>query len=169
MLRCGHGEEDLRGGASTNVPAKTGQQLIASPFFGLLPEAEAMEIDDEAPAASGEAGPSAPTVSVAKKYTPPIDSATNDLIPEAVVYLRLLLLLAALDAGKVAEAGAFALETTELIQALNRRTMDQIAAKIYFYLARAYELQDRLAELRPTLLAVRQTAKLRKDETLEVG
>jgi hypothetical protein len=27
--------------------------------------------------------------------------------------------------------------------------MDQIAAKIYFYLARAYELQDRLAELRP--------------------
>jgi 26S proteasome regulatory subunit N3 len=119
-----------------------------------------MDMDEAAPAAGSSAQ--------AKKYTSPVDKATNDLIPEAVVYLRLLLILAALDAGKVVEAGEFALETANIVQAANRRTMDQIAAKIYFYLARSYEIQDRLAELRPTLLAVRQTAKLRKDEVLEI-
>ena len=30
---------------------------------------------------------------------------------------------------------------------LNRRTLDQLAAKIYFYLARAYELMGRSPEL----------------------
>jgi 26S proteasome regulatory subunit N3 len=151
--------------------SKTGQQLIASSIFGLLPEPpakdESMEVD-EAPKEEKEGESSTPAPAPAKKYTAPVDSATQDLIPEGVVYLRLLLILAALDAGKVAEAGAFAKETTELIQAANRRTMDQIAAKVYFYLARTYELQGRLAELRPTLLAVRQSAHLRKDENLEI-
>ncbi|KAL1405436.1 26S proteasome non-ATPase regulatory subunit [Vanrija albida] len=140
--------------------SKTGQALIASPLFAAIKDGESMDVD-------GAATP-APEAAVVKKFTPPLDSATNDLLPEAIVYLRLLIILGALDAGKVVEAGEFALETTEIIQAANRRTMDQIAAKVYFYLARSYELQDRLAELRPTLLAVRQTAKLRKDEVLEI-
>lgn len=106
-----------------------------------------MEVDEPKEEKEGES--STPAPAPAKKYTAPVDSATQDLIPEGVVYLRLLLILAALDAGKVAEAGAFAKETTELIQAANRRTMDQSAAKVYFYLARTYELQGRLAELRP--------------------
>ncbi|KAJ3217608.1 26S proteasome non-ATPase regulatory subunit 3 [Dinochytrium kinnereticum] len=50
------------------------------------------------------------------------------------------------------------------IQALNRRSMDQIAAKIYFYLERFYELTGRLAEARPILLAAQRTATLRHDE-----
>lgn len=112
-----------------------------------------MEVD-EAPKDDDEKkeGESSKPAPAPKKYTAPVDSATQDLIPEGVVYLRLLLILAALDAGKVAEAGAFAKETIELIQAANRRTMDQIAAKVYFYLARTYELQGRLAELRPCVL-----------------
>ncbi|WOO85576.1 putative 26S proteasome regulatory subunit rpn3 [Vanrija pseudolonga] len=143
--------------------SKTGQALIAAPIFSTIKDGESMDVDSAAaPAADG-------TVAAAvKKYTAPLDASTNDLLPEGIVYLRLLIILAALDAGKVVEAGEFALETTEIIQAANRRTMDQIAAKVYFYLARSYELQDRLAELRPTLLAVRQTAKLRKDEVLEI-
>ncbi|BEJ12013.1 hypothetical protein CspHIS471_0204730 [Cutaneotrichosporon sp. HIS471] len=153
--------------------SKTGQALIASPIFGLLPEPpakdEAMDVDKTPKAKEGEKeGESSTPAPAPKKYTAPVDSSTQDLIPEGVVYLRLLIILAAVDAGKVAEAGAFAKETTDLIQAANRRTMDQIAAKVYFYLARAYELQGHLAELRPTLLAVRQSAHLRKDENLEI-
>lgn len=41
------------------------------------------------------------------------------------------------------------METVEICGKANRRTLDQIAAKVYFYLARAYELQGRLAELQP--------------------
>lgn len=144
-----HHNESLDEWPLTCTAAKTGQQLIASSLFALIPEAadEGMDVD-AAPAAAAD-GTVAPVASTSKKYTPPVDSSNGDLIPEGVVYLRLLLLLAALDAGKVVEAGEFALETVEMVQAANRRTMDQIAAKIYFYLARAYELQDRLAELRP--------------------
>jgi len=47
----------------------------------------------------------------------------------------------------VNQAGEFAMETAEMVSSYNRRTMDQLAAKVYFYLARAYELQGRLAEL----------------------
>lgn len=146
--------------AAADNAAKTGQALIAHPIFNLLPDVEeGMDVDSvaatPAPAPAAEASTSATTTTAAaapsqpKKYTAPIDQTTSDLIPEAIVYLRLLIILAALDAGKVAEAADFALETANFVQQANRRTMDQIAAKIYFYLARAYELQDRLAELRP--------------------
>lgn len=40
-------------------------------------------------------------------------------------------------------------ETTEILAKANRRTMDQIAAKVYFYLALAFERQGRLQELQP--------------------
>lgn len=162
--------------------SKVGQQLIASDLFQGLPdtapeaEAESMDVDetpkdgkkdDSKDAKDGKDSKEGKKDAVAKKYQPPVDQ-TGELIPEGVMYLRLLIILAGIDAGLIENAGAFALETTEQIQAANRRTMDQIAAKVYFYLARCYELEGRLAELRPTLLAVRQTAKLRKDENLEI-
>jgi 26S proteasome regulatory subunit N3 len=71
------------------------------------------------------------------------------------------------------------LETVEIASKANKRTLDQITAKVFYYLARSYELQERLAELQPyvfslfssanhsILLAARQTASLRKDEALE--
>lgn len=37
----------------------------------------------------------------------------------------------------------------EIVSKANRRTLDQLAAKVYFYLARTYELQGRLSELQP--------------------
>lgn len=41
------------------------------------------------------------------------------------------------------------METADLISSWNRRTMDQLVGKVWFYVARAYELQGRLAELQP--------------------
>jgi 26S proteasome regulatory subunit N3 len=43
------------------------------------------------------------STSNARKYSPPLDAQSGDLIPEGVVYLRLLLVLMNLDAGKVEE------------------------------------------------------------------
>ncbi|WRT66189.1 uncharacterized protein IL334_003142 [Kwoniella shivajii] len=148
--------------------SKTGQSLIANSIFSDLPSSssstssgEEMEVDSAPTTTDGS------TTSTKKKFSPPLDS-NGDLIPEGIMYLRLLLILSNLDAGKVVEAGEFALESTEIISSLNRRTMDQIAAKIWFYLARSYEIQGRLSELQSSFLAIRQTASLRKDETLEV-
>jgi 26S proteasome regulatory subunit N3 len=43
------------------------------------------------------------STSSSKKYQPPVDAQTGDLIPEATVYLRLLLILMNLNAGKLEE------------------------------------------------------------------
>lgn len=95
------------------------------------------------------------------------EKAKVDNIPENIVYLRLLLILLDLDNNKAKEAGEYAMETVEYASKANKRTLDQITAKVFFYLARAYEIQGRLAELQPILLSTRQTASLRKDEALE--
>jgi len=46
----------------------------------------------------------------------------------------------------------------------NRRTIDFIAAKVYFYYSWSYECLDRLASIRSTLLQRLQTAVLQHDE-----
>ncbi|KAI9639580.1 proteasome regulatory subunit C-terminal-domain-containing protein [Dioszegia hungarica] len=162
--------------------SKTGQSLIASSFFDSLPETAAASSDAKSSEASGmdidqtpaetaatAAASTSEAATGAKKFSPPLDGVSQDLIPEAVAYLRLLLILMNLDAGKVEEAGTFAMETTEICGKANRRTLDQLSSKVYFYLARSYELQGRLAELQPMLLAARQTASLRQDENLEAS
>ncbi|RXK36841.1 26S proteasome regulatory subunit N3 [Tremella mesenterica] len=175
--------------------SKTGQSLIASAYFDALPsptkDTGEMDLDPvpsllapqptrpsstlTVPGVDNSVSPSTDItrtntpnpLTQPKKYTPPLDPQTGDLIPEGVVYLRLLLVLLNLDAGRVVEATELAMETAEFCAAKNRRTMDQLAAKVFFYLGRGYELQGRLKELQSLLLATRQTASLRKDETLE--
>lgn len=105
--------------ACVNIPkfaAKTGQTLIASPIFSSLPdsapaadekESDAMEVDTSVPATEGTAAEAATGPSPKKKFVPPIDPVTGDLLPEGIVYLRLLLILANLDAGHVVEVCLF--------------------------------------------------------------
>jgi hypothetical protein len=93
--------------------AKTGQALIASHVFQSLPDAATKEEEkevstmevDPAPtsttATTGES-PASPTATV-KPFSPPLDAKTNDLLPEGTAYIRLLLILANIDAGHVQE------------------------------------------------------------------
>lgn len=66
-----------------------------------------MEVDTSVPATEGTAAGAATGPSPKKKFVPLIDPATGDLLPEAIVYLRLLLILANLDAGRVVEVCFF--------------------------------------------------------------
>lgn len=94
--------------------------MIASSIFQDLPEApkaavEEMEVDPTPaaePAAETKEGEEAKetgdkdkkaknTAAAPPKYTAPIDPTTSDLLPECTVYLRLLMILANLDAGRV--------------------------------------------------------------------
>lgn len=97
------------------MTAKTGQQLIANPIFDTLPTKpksvptttvdESMQVDPSPANASAEktASEDKATKTTAesggKKYTPPVDAQTGDLILEATAYLRLLVALLSLDAG----------------------------------------------------------------------
>jgi 26S proteasome regulatory subunit N3 len=153
------------------VLAKTGQALIANPIFDSLPsttskDESAMQVDSSAPTTEvgetdKEKEKEASKASSGKKYTAPLDGQSGDLIIEGTAYLRLLLVLMNLDAGKVEEvsfllalmtkltcqAAKFSDETAELLATANRRSMDQISAKVHFYLALAYERLGRLEEL----------------------
>jgi hypothetical protein len=86
--------------------------LIASPVFDALrpappsPKAEAdevMDVDESvaAPANGTPAPASIPAAAEGSKFAPPIDATSGDTVPEVTIYVRLLLILANLDADKV--------------------------------------------------------------------
>ncbi|KAF9994303.1 26S proteasome non-ATPase regulatory subunit [Entomortierella chlamydospora] len=84
--------------------------------------------------------------------------------PEVDVYLHLLVMIYLLDKGQLEKGIELSNITIKVVQELNRRSLDQLAAKVYFYYARFYELTGRLAEIRPTLLNAQRTATLRRDD-----
>eukprot|EP00933_Yihiella_yeosuensis_P007578 TRINITY_DN112677_c0_g1_i1.p1 TRINITY_DN112677_c0_g1~~TRINITY_DN112677_c0_g1_i1.p1 ORF type:complete len:511 (-),score=134.27 TRINITY_DN112677_c0_g1_i1:68-1600(-) len=85
--------------------------------------------------------------------------------PELEAYTVLLLLVKVSnsneDKQKVLD---FASTFVLWLKTHNRRTLDIFSARAYFYLSLAYERCNRLAEIRPELLAAYRTACLRHDQ-----
>ncbi|CAG8550280.1 21171_t:CDS:10 [Gigaspora rosea] len=96
-----------------------------------------------------------------------VDDSGKDnppILPEIDLYLHLLLMIYLLDKQEFEKGIQLSNETIAKIQSLNRRTLDQLSARVYFYYARFYELTGNLAVIRPTLLAAQRTATLRHDD-----
>ncbi|KAI8379078.1 proteasome regulatory subunit C-terminal-domain-containing protein [Radiomyces spectabilis] len=97
-----------------------------------------------------------------------VDTAANDkkgsILPEIDMYLHLNVLIFLLDNNELQKGRDLANITVERLLQLNRRTLDQLAARVYFYHARFYELTNCLAEIRPMQLAAHRTATLRRDD-----
>ncbi|THG21548.1 hypothetical protein TEA_010917 [Camellia sinensis var. sinensis] len=72
-------------------------------------------------------------------------------LPELEIYCYLL--------AKVCSSASIA-----RLKNLNRRTIDVLAARLYFYYSLSYELTGDLAEIRGNLLALHRMATLRHDE-----
>ncbi|CUS07236.1 unnamed protein product [Tuber aestivum] len=87
------------------------------------------------------------------------------LLPEIDIYLHLLVQIYLLDQKNLETGAAFSTELVQIIHSLNRRTLDSLAAKVYFYYSRVHELlpPPAVAGIRPQLLASLRTATLRKD------
>jgi 26S proteasome regulatory subunit N3 len=80
----------------------------------------------------------------------PAKPAAPEPVPEGEVYLRLLILhYLHTSPSTYGKALDLAHETVEKMQALNRRSMDPIAAKVWFAVERSYELGGELADARP--------------------
>lgn len=75
---------------------------------------------------------------------------TSDPIPEVEIYFRLLL-IHHLHTFKdnLAKSVELSKETVDKMQQLNRRSMDTIAAKVWFAVERSYQLGGELADARP--------------------
>lgn len=100
----------------------------------------------------------------------PAESKTHpDVLPEIDVYLHLLVQIYLLDQKKYEQGAKFSTQLVQKVHSLNRRTLDSLASKIYFYYARFYELlpTPAVASIRGQLLASLRTATLRKDIDLQ--
>lgn len=95
------------------------------------------------------AQPSAPAIP-----TPPL-KPTSDPVPEVEIYFRLLLIHHLLTSkDNYAKSIELSKETVDKMQQLNRRSMDPIAAKVWFTVERSYELGGDLADARPWVLRI---------------
>jgi 26S proteasome regulatory subunit N3 len=80
----------------------------------------------------------------------PSKSPVPEPVPECEIYFRLLLIHHLLaNAGTQAKAMELANDSVAKVQALNRRSMDPIAAKIWYAVERTYEIVGELSEARP--------------------
>lgn len=84
-------------------------------------------------------------------------------IPEIDIYLHLLVLIYLLDQQKLRDALECANLLMDKITSYNRRTLDMLAAKCYFYYARAYEITNQLDQVRSFLHSRLRTCTLRSD------
>lgn len=95
----------------------------------------------------------------------------KDVIPEVDVFLGILVQIHHLDNKTFQKGRAFSEQLVRDIHTFNRRTLDSIAARVYFYYSLFAEQQAPLppspsspvVSIRPVLLSALRTAVLRKD------
>lgn len=90
-------------------------------------------------------------------------SAVKSPVPEVDVYIHLLVVVRLLDSNKLEEASNCSHQLMTKIVSQNRRSLDLIAAKCYFYHSRCAELTGKLDTIRGFLHARLRTATLRND------
>ncbi|KAJ7567941.1 hypothetical protein O6H91_01G013100 [Diphasiastrum complanatum] len=93
-----------------------------------------------------------------------VSSHKQSILPELEIFTYLLVLIFLLDKKSYDKAKACSSGAIKRLQQLNRRTLDVLAARIYFYYSYSYELTNSLAEIRGTLLLLHRTATLHHDE-----
>ncbi|EDV28345.1 uncharacterized protein TRIADDRAFT_53909 [Trichoplax adhaerens] len=87
----------------------------------------------------------------------------TDLL-EIEIYLHLLVLMHLLDSKRYDKAIACADLLIEKCEVNTKHSLDLLSAKCYYYYSRAYELSDRLRDIRSKLLARLRTCTIRHDE-----
>lgn len=134
-----------------------------------------MQIDPVAPSTTNSNTKSFTTPSIkVSKDLPPLPDPSSQA--EHETYLSLLVLILLISRGASNQSG-FELShrlVTDFLPYHNRRSLDPLAAKIWFYHARFAELLEQdgshpglWANLRSTLMSAHRTARLRRDEDCE--
>jgi len=90
-------------------------------------------------------------------------TASLPLIPELNVYFNLLVLVNLIDSGRYEDAVKCSDQLMQIVTSQNRRTLDALAAKCYYFHTRCYELTGRLYQIKSFLHSRLRTATLRND------
>lgn len=92
----------------------------------------------------------------------------KDILPEIEVYLHLVVVIFLIDKKMHQEAVISSTALVERVQEFNRRTLNPLSSKAYFYYSYSYELVNRLEEIRGKLLSLHRTATLRHNDEGQV-
>ncbi|XP_069490872.1 26S proteasome non-ATPase regulatory subunit 3 [Ambystoma mexicanum] len=90
-------------------------------------------------------------------------AAAAPLLPEVEAYLQLLLIVYLMNAKRYPEAQKVSDDLMQKISPQNRRALDLVVAKCYYYHSRIYEFLNKLDVVRSFLHARLRTATLRHD------
>eukprot|EP00300_Choanocystis_sp_HF-7_P028023 c33373_g1_i1.p1 GENE.c33373_g1_i1~~c33373_g1_i1.p1 ORF type:complete len:507 (+),score=129.96 c33373_g1_i1:56-1522(+) len=85
-------------------------------------------------------------------------------LPEVEMFLSLLVIMALVDAKDAKRAEECSGILAKRLQSFNRRMMDPIAARVWFFISLIFERSKRLVELRDSILAAYRTACLHHNE-----
>ncbi|CRH01706.1 26S proteasome regulatory subunit RPN3, putative [Plasmodium relictum] len=91
------------------------------------------------------------------------DKTYSNSLPEIEVFFYLMILLYLLDKKSYEEAMELSTVIVNRINKLNRRSLDYINAKVYFYYSWVHELGGKLSEVRQKLLFIYRNACLHRD------
>lgn len=154
--------------SATSASATVAKQLLAALgqedlSLGRRPSPE-MELDT----------PSVTPPKNGASATPPAAASAfpkKDAIPEIDIFLGILIQVYLFDSKQFQRGFDFSRALADRIHALNRRTLDSLSAKVYFYYSMFSEQlaplppspQSPVIAIRPALLAALRTAVLRKD------
>lgn len=102
-------------------------------------------------------------------------SAPKDVLPEIDVYLSILVQVHLYDRKAIEQGAQFSSALVEHLRTLNRRTLDSLAAKAYFYYSLFWEETApfppspvaAVISTRKNLLDALRTATLRKDQDIQ--
>ncbi|KAG8529367.1 uncharacterized protein KY384_006003 [Bacidia gigantensis] len=100
------------------------------------------------------------------------NTSPKDILPEVDTYLSILVQIYLYDEKAIEFGAKFSNSLIERLRTLNRRTLDPLTAKVYFYYSIFYEHLKPLppspmapvVSIRPHLLAALRTSVLRKDQ-----
>eukprot|EP01129_Flabellula_baltica_P002640 TRINITY_DN12458_c0_g1_i1.p1 TRINITY_DN12458_c0_g1~~TRINITY_DN12458_c0_g1_i1.p1 ORF type:complete len:484 (+),score=118.57 TRINITY_DN12458_c0_g1_i1:33-1454(+) len=90
-----------------------------------------------------------------------IEGSYKAVAPEIEVFVQLMIAVLLIDNQFYDSAIELTTKLVEDINKLNRRTLDPLSAKVFFYFSLAYESIGKLGDIRPNLLAFQRTAVLR--------
>ncbi|KAL9052727.1 MAG: hypothetical protein Q9162_005228 [Coniocarpon cinnabarinum] len=101
----------------------------------------------------------------------------GSLLPEEEVYLAILRQVVYFDTQRYDAGAKFSLEFVDIMRNFNRRTLDPLGAKVYFYLQLLFERlspappsrQSPVFEIRERLLLALRSAILRKDQETQAA
>lgn len=122
--------------------------------------ATAMDVDSDPTTTKGmeKPEPLAPTPNLSA-----LSIRTPSNIPEVSAFLHLLVVIVMLDAKQAEKAVPLSTDLVQFLSGYNRRTMDELNARAFFYYARTVELTGRLSTIRVGLLSAYRTATLHHD------